>query len=99
MAFSLTNVLADINKGLGALPGIVQSIQAIQQTGASMESTLHKVVTIAGIAVAAGASVGEEIPNPQIQAISTLVGTIVQEVFAASAQQSAPAPPPNPPSS
>ena len=77
MAFSFSNLLKDIEAGLTAVANIGTAVTAIKATGASKESTLQKVVTIVETASAAG----EAVPIPQVQAVSSMVNTIVEEVF------------------
>jgi hypothetical protein len=81
MAFSLANLLKDIEAGLSAVANIGTAVTAIKATGASKQSTLQKVITIVETASAAG----EAIPIPQVQSVSSLVNGIVEDVFGAPA--------------
>ena len=91
MEFSFSSLLKDVEAGLTSLANITTAVGAIKSAGASKESTLAKVVHITEIA----ATAGEAIPIPQVQAVSALVSTIVEDVFgapAAPAPVAAPAP-------
>ena len=85
MAFSLSALLADVEAGLSQVANVGKAVQAIRATGASKQSILQKVVTI----VEVSAQAGEAIPIPQVQAVSALVATIVEDVFAAPATATA----------
>lgn len=88
MAFSLSNLLKEIELGVTSVGNIATAVGAIKAAGASKETTLQKVGQIVEIA----AATGETIPVPQVQAVSGLVLAIAEEVFGAPAAPAAPPP-------
>ena len=80
----MNKFLIALTSHMNLIPGIVAAAQALQAIGHSQESTVQKIVQ----AVEVTAAVGETVPNPLVQSISTMVESIVTQVFPI-----APAPP------
>lgn len=92
MAFSLSNLLKEIEGGLTAIGNIGVAVSNMKATGATKSSALSKVVTITEIAACAA----EAVPIPQVSAIGVIVATVVEDVFGAAPTPATP-PPSTPP--
>jgi hypothetical protein len=70
--------LTILQQHLDLVPSIVAAVQSFATIGHSKETTIQKIEDITKVA----AAVGEVVPIPQVQAISTLVETVANAVFA-----------------
>lgn len=73
--------LSNIQGLLGLVPVIGQAVTAFKAIGHSQATAITKINEI----VQVSAAVGELIPIPQVQAISAIVESIAQQVYATSA--------------
>jgi hypothetical protein len=68
----------NLTSHLNLIPALVRAVQEFQDIGHTKESAVAKVVQI----VKTCATLGEQIPVPQVAAISAIVEGIAEQVFA-----------------
>lgn len=69
--------LTTLQQHLDLIPSIVSGVKSLQGIGHTKESAVQNMIKI----VEAAAKVGEVVPVPQVQAISTLVEAVAEAVF------------------